>query len=213
MSKLSNSLKNKKGSVMILAAFLILILVSSIISINSINTAVTKIMDTQNKSDAHSYSVIAYYAETLDKVSWINKQLRRIGLLAVAIVFVPELAPLIACTEKIAKGLEIYQDILLLKLKTYAPILDNKLRLDNDLRVPGNIHYFKYRRQPSVNLGFMRVPGLIEIGSNIFNTVCVKHVGIINDSQSCIYSEEYKDKKNWFAPTEESWGIISSNVN
>jgi hypothetical protein len=205
-------MKKKKGSIMVLSAFFILIIVSSIISIHHINKAVVRIMDVQNKSDAHMYSLIAFYAETLDKVSWINKQLRRIGVLSALIVFAPELAPLITLTQKIAEGLQAYQDILLLKLKTYAPILDNKLRLDNGLRVPGNIHYFKYRRQPAINLGFMTIPGLIEIDPEIFNTACIRHSGIINDSESCLYSEDYMEQSSWFAPTEESWGIFSTNV-
>jgi hypothetical protein len=205
-------MKNKKASIMVLAAFMIFILVSVILSINSINLAVLNIMDVQNKSDAHIYSVIAFYAETLDKVSWVNKQLRRIGIISSLIVFVPELAPLIAYTQKIVKGLEVYQDMLLLKLKTYAPILDNKLRINNGLRVPGNLHYFEYRRQPSLNLGFINIPGLIELEANIFNTVCIRHSGVINSSESCIDSSDYRDKRSWFAPTEESWGIVSSNV-
>lgn len=197
---------------MVLAAVLIFIIVSGIISIYSINKAVIKIMAVQNKSDAHMYSVIAFYAETLDKVSWINKQLRRIGILSALIVFAPELAPLIAYTQKLAKGLQVYQDMLLLKLKTYAPILDHKLRLSNGLKVPGNIHYFKYRRQPAMNLGFMTIPGLIEIDAEIFNTVCIRHGGIINESESCVYNDEHREEKAWFAPTEQAWGIVSRNV-
>lgn len=157
-------------------------------------------------------SVIGLYTETLDKVSWVNKQLRRIGLLAAIIVFVPELAPLIAYTQKLAYGLQEYQDVLLLRLKTYAPILDNKLRIENNLKLPGNYHFFTYRRQPSLNLFFMTIPGLIEIDSKIFKTACVRHRGLITNSRTCVDNILHNKDEGWFAPLEEKWDVLMHNA-
>jgi len=205
-------LKNKRGSILILSAFLIMIIVTSILGINSIYGNLCNIISYQNKADAHMLSVIGLYVETLDKVSWINKQLRRIGALAALIPFVPQLAPLVTFVQKITGGLETYQDLLLIRLKTHAPVLDNELRLENKLSVPGNYHYFEYRRQPPIDLIFMVIPGLIEINSDIFNTVCIKHKGLITGSMACVDNNTHREEKGWFAPTEEDWNVVMNNA-
>jgi len=207
-----NFLKNKKGTVLLLGAFLVLIIVLALLEANKIYEGVSGIMERQNKVDAHMLSVMGLYVETLDKVSWVNKQLRRIAMLAALLSFTPQLAPLVAVTLKMAKGLEVYQDLLLVRLKTYALILDNKLRLENGLSVPGNYHYFEYRRQLPIDLIFIVLPGLIEINSDIFGTACVKHKGLITNTKTCIDSNDYNKEVGWFAPTEESWGVVMDNA-
>ncbi|MEI6093370.1 MAG: hypothetical protein WCQ47_06780 [bacterium] len=205
-------LKNKKGTILLIGAFFVLIAVTCILGINNIHKNMDKIIYYQNRADAHMLSVVGLYVEILDKISWINKQLKRIGLLAMFIAFVPELTPLLAATEKFAHGLQEYQDILLLKLTTYAPILDNKLRIENDLKLPGNYHSFKYRRQPTINLGFITIPGLIEIHSDIFNTACVRHRGLIINSRACVDNSLHNKEKGWFAPVEEKWDVLMQNA-
>ena len=212
MAFLKNKLRHKKGSILVLSAFLIMITVTSILGINKIYVNLCNIISYQNRADAHMLSVIGLYVETLDKVSWINKQLRRIGVLSALIPFVPELAPIVTYVQKITSSLEAYQDILLLKLKTYAPVLDNELRLENKLSVPGNLHYFEYRRQPPIDLVFMVIPGLIEINSEIFRTACVKHKGLITDSSACVDNTTHKEEKGWFAPVEEDWNVVMNNA-
>lgn len=206
------SLKNKKGMILLIGAFFLLIIVSCILGINNIHKNMYKIISYQNKADAHMLSVIGLYTETLDRVSWVNKQLRRIGLLAALIVFVPELAPLITQTQKLAYGLQEYQDILLLRLKTYAPILDNKLRIENDLKLPGNYHFFICRRQPPLDLFFMTIPGLIEIHSDIFKTACVRHRGRITNSRTCVDNILHNKEEGWFVPIEEKWDVLMHNA-
>jgi uncharacterized membrane protein YgcG len=215
--------KNKKGTILVLGAFLVMVTVTALLGINHIYENLCSIMSYQNKADAHMLSVVGFYVETLDKVSWINAQLRRLGVLCALVAFVPQLAPLMVVVQKTADGLQMYQDFLLLKLTTYAPILDNKLRLQNDLSVPGNYHYFKYRRQLPISLGFVTIPGLIEIHSDIFNTACARHRGIITDSSACVDNEIHNrgnggsigggsSSDSWFAPTEEKWNVVMSNA-
>jgi hypothetical protein len=213
------AVRNKKGTVLVLGAFLIMITVTALIGINHIYENLCSIMSYQNKADAHMLSVMGFYVETLDKVSWINAQLRRLGMLSALVSFVPQLAPLMAVVQKIASGLQVYQDFLLLKLTTYAPVLDNRLRLQNGLSAPGNYHYFRYKRQPPISLGFVTIPGLIEIHSDIFNTACVRHKGIITNSSACVDNERHNhggtsaaNSGNWFAPTEEKWSVVMSNA-
>ena len=207
-----NGLQGKKGSILVLSAFLVMIVVTSILGINKIYENLCNIISYQNRADAHMLSVIGLYVETLDKVSWINKQLRRIGALAALIPFAPQLAPLVAYVQKITSGLEAYQDILLLRLKTYAPVLDNELRVENKLSVPGNYHSFEYRRQPPLDLVFMVIPGLIEINSDIFSTACIKHKGLITNSMACVDNNTHRKEKGWFAPTEEDWNVVMNNA-
>jgi hypothetical protein len=109
--------------------------------------------------------------------------------------------------------LQEYQDFLLLRLKTYAPVLDADLRRQNHLNLLPNYHYVEYRRPPSVSFGFFTVPALIEFKNSIFNTACVQHKGIITNSGVCIDSKEYGNTKAlWFAPTEETWGVKFNNA-
>ena len=206
------SLNNHKGTVLVLGALLILVTVSSLIGINHIYRNICEIISYQNRADAHMLSVIGLYVETLDTVSWINKQLQHIAVLSALISFVPQLAPLVVTIQKAVDGLQAYQDFLLLRLKVYGPVLDNELRSQNDLFVPGNYHSFMYRRQPSVNLVFITIPGLIEINSDIFDTACVKHTGIITHTKACVDNELHKKDKGWFAPTEEKWGVLITNA-
>ncbi|MEI6079612.1 MAG: hypothetical protein WCQ53_03120 [bacterium] len=206
------SLNSKKGTVLVLASFLVLITVSSLIGIERIYRGVCEIISYQNRADAHMLSVIGLYVETLDTVSWINKQLQHIAVLSALISFVPQLAPLMATVQKLVDGLQAYQDFLLLRLKVYGPVLDNELRYQNDLFMPGNYHSFLYRRQPSIDLVFITIPGLIEINSDIFDTACVKHRGIITHTKACIDNELHKKDKGWFAPTEEKWGVLITNA-
>ncbi len=204
---------NNKGSVLVIAALFVFILTLSFIELGHIYNETTNIIEEQNKKDAHMLSVISLYVETLDKVSWVNKQLKRIALLCAAAILIPELAPMVQVAQKISMGLQKYQDVLLLRLKIYAPILDVDLRRQNHLNILPNIHYVEYRRQTSINLGFFQMPGLIEFKSDIFRTACIQHKGIITNSGVCVDSQEYGDTKDgWFAPTEDTWGIKLKNA-
>jgi len=204
---------NNKGSILAVAALFVFIITLSFIEIGRIYNETIKIIEEQNKKDAHMLSVISLYVETLDKVSWANKQLKRIAVLCAAAVLVPELAPMIQMAQKISTGLQEYQDLLLLRLKTYAPVLDVDLRRQNKLSLLPNYHYVEYRRQTGVNFGFFQIPALIEFKNNIFRTACVQHKGIITNSGVCIDSQEYGNTKDlWFAPTEDTWGVKFNNA-
>lgn len=204
---------NNKGSILALAALFVFILTLSFIELGHIYNETTNIIEEQNKKDAHMLSVISLYVETLDRVSWINKQLRRMALLCAAASLIPQLAPMVQAAQKISMGLQKYQDFLLFRLKTYAPVLDVDLRRQNRLNILPNIHYVEYRRQTSINLGFFQMPGLIEFKNDIFRTACIQHKGIIANSGVCIDNQEYRDTKDgWFAPTEDNWGIKFSNA-
>ena len=204
---------NNKGSLLAVAAIFVFLLTLSFVELGRIYSETVKIVEEQNKKDAHMLSVISLYVETLDKVSWINKQLQRIGILCAAAILIPELAPMIQMAQKISTGLQEYQDFLLLRLRTYAPVLDVDLRRQNNLSILPNYHYVEYRRQVGVDLGFFKMPGLIEFKNNIFKTACVQHKGVITNSGVCIDSQEYSGTKNtWFAPTQDSWGIKFNNA-
>jgi len=207
------SLLNKRGSILAVGAFVTLMIVLAVFKLADVYKASVSIVSEQNRKDAHMLSVAGLYVDTLDEVSWINKQLRRIGMLSALIVFAPELQPLIDSVQTAAQGLEAYQDLLLMKLKVYAPVLDIKLRNDNKLSLVCNYHYVEYRRQKPINLGFIRIPGLIEFNKNIFATACVKHKGVITNTRVCIDSDDYKQtEQEWFAPTEESWTVEVNNA-
>lgn len=204
---------NNKGSVLALAALFVFILTLSFIELGRIYYETSNIIEEQNKKDAHMLSVISLYVETLDEVSWINKQLKRIALLCAVAILIPELAPMVEVAQKISVGLEKYQDFLLLRLKTYSPVLDLNLRRQNHLTLLPNYHYVEYRRQTSINLGFFKIPALIEFKSNLFKTACVQHKGVIATIGVCVDSQEYGNTKElWFAPTEDSWGIKFNNA-
>jgi len=204
---------NNKGSILAIAALFIFFLTLSFVELGRIYYETTNIIKEQNQKDAHMLSVISLYVETADKVSWINQQLKRIALLCSVASLIPQLAPMVQMAQKVSEGLQAYQDILLLRLKTYAPVLDVNLRRQNHLSVLPNYHYVEYRRRPSINFGFFQIPGLIEFKNNIFRTACVQHKGIITNSGVCIDSQEYGNTKElWFAPTEDTWGVKFNNA-
>ena len=204
---------NNKGSILAVAALFVFILTLSFVELGKIYQETGNIIQEQNKKDAHMLSVISLYVETLDKVSWANKQLQRMTLLCAAAILIPELAPMMQMAQKISTGLQQYQDLLLLRLRTYAPVLDVNLRRQNHLKILPNYHYVEYRRQPGANFGVFQIPGLIEFKNNIFKTACIQHKGIIINSGVCVDSKEYRDTKNiWFAPTQDSWGVKFNNA-
>jgi len=197
---------NKTGSMLAVSALGVFLLVCVVLWINQIYVSGSKLIEEQNKKDAHILSVIGLYADTMDDVSWANKQLKRITILSSMLVFAPQLSGLVKMLDVACAGLKKYQDLLLIKLKTYAPVLDRKLRYQNGLPLIGNLHYVSYRRQPSVELVFMTIPGLIEFQKDIFDTACVKHKGKLVSSLGCLYSDDYIEQKElWFAPTKSSW--------
>ncbi|MFH1222980.1 MAG: hypothetical protein V1647_01385 [Pseudomonadota bacterium] len=204
---------NKKGSILAVGALAVLVVVTTLLYLTDVYKSSISVIDEQNRKDAHMLSVAGLYVETLDKVSWVNKQLKRIGMLVAVITFVPQLQPLMAATQKVVKGLEIYQDVLLMRLKVYAPILDMELRTKNKLSLMFNIHYVEYRRRKPLNLFFINIPGLIEFKKEIFETACVKHKGVITDVRTCVNNSEYSDVKTpWFAPTEDIWTVDVKNA-
>jgi hypothetical protein len=197
---------NKKGSVLAVAAIMVFLLVLAFMELGRVYYSTVNILEDQNKKDAHMLSVIGLYVETLDTVSWINKQLQRIAMLCAAASLVPGLAPMMRAAQTISMGLEKYQDFLLLRLKVYAPVLDLELRRQNDLSLLPNYHYVEYRRRMGVDLGFFKIPALIEFKREIFETACIKDKGIIIDSEVCVDHNDYRDTKDeWFAPTEDKW--------
>lgn len=201
-------LKNNKGSMLAVSCVFVFILVSLIFSVNRVYLASSQILHDQNAMDAHMFSVLGLYTDTMDKVSWANKQLKRIGVMSALLVFTPELAPLIEALNFACKGLQEYQDLLLLRLKVYAPVLDLQLRRSNRIGLLPNLHYVVYKRQPSVDLGFINIPGLIEFKNNVFDTACVEHGPFPVSSKVCIKSPSYDDPKTqWFAPTESDWTV------
>ena len=199
---------NKKGSVLAVAAIMVFLLVLAFMELGRVYYSTVNILEDQNKKDAHMLSVIGLYVETLDKVSWANKQLERIAMLCAIAVVVPELAPMVEAAQKISMGLEKYQDFLLLRLKTYAPVLDIELRRENKLELFPNYHYVESRRRMGFDFGLFKIPALIEFKRGIFETACVKDKGIITDSEVCVDHNDYRDTKNeWFAPTEDKWFV------
>jgi len=197
---------NKKGSVLAVAAMMVFLLVLAFMELGRVYYSTVNIIEEQNKKDAHMLSVIGLYVETLDKVSWANKQLERIAMLCAAASLVPALTPMVRAAQTVSMGLEKYQDFLLLRLKVYAPVLDIELRRENKLELFPNYHYVEYRRQMGIDFGFFKIPALIEFKGKIFQTACVKDKGIITDSKVCVDHNEYRDTKNdWFSPTEDKW--------
>lgn len=197
---------NKKGSVLAVAAIVVFLLVLAFMELGRVFYSTVNILEDQNKKDAHMLSVIGLYVETLDKVSWANKQLKRIAMLCAVAVVVPELAPMMEVAQEVSVGLEKYQDLLLLRLKAYAPVLDLELRRQNKLDLIPNYHYVEYRRQLGFNFGFFKIPALIEFKRGIFKTACVKDNGIITDSEVCVDHNDYREvTDDWFAPTEDKW--------
>ena len=206
-------LLNKKGSMLAVCALGLFVLVSIILCLNKVYESASRLVEEQNKKDAHILSVVGLYVDTLDEVSWANKQLKRIGVLSALLVFTPQLAGLVKMLSAVCEGLKKYQDFLLARLKIYAPVLDRELRHKNDLPLLGNIHYVTHRRQPSIDLVFMTIPGLIELKNDMFTTACVKHKGKLVPSLGCIYSDDYIDEKDkWFAPTKNTWSAIIKNA-
>ncbi len=199
---------NKKGTVLAVVTIAISLLVFSFMELGRAYHATIKIIEEQNKKDALMLSVIGLYVETLDKVSWANKQLQRIAMLCSLAIVMPELAPMLELAQKISVGLEKYQDLLLLRLKTYAPLLDLELRRKNKLDLLPNYHYVEYRRRTGVDLGFFKVPALIEFRGSIFKTACIKTKGLVTNSSVCVDHGEHRDVKDgWFAPTADNWSI------
>jgi hypothetical protein len=204
----NTKLQSKKGSILAVAAIMVFLLVLAFMELGRSYYSTVNIIEEQNKKDAHMLSVMGLYVETLDQVSWANKQLKRIAALCVIAIAVPELAPLVQAAQKTGMGLEKYQDLLLLRLKTYAPILDLELRRGNKLSLAPNLHYVEYRRRKGFDFGFFSIPALIEFKNNIFQTACVKHKGIITGSIVCVDHNEYRDTTDsWFAPTEDKWTV------
>ncbi|MBN1113735.1 MAG: hypothetical protein JXA66_00190, partial [Oligoflexia bacterium] len=201
--------------VLVICSMIVMIITGAMIEIVKMSRAASLLMELQNKGDAHMLSVAGLYIDTLNEVSWINKQLRRLMVFCLPLIAFPELYYLIEIAEKAAKGLEKYQDFLLLKLKIYAPLLDVKLRKENGLGLLPNYHYVKHRRQPPVYILFFRLPGLIEFHKNIFNSACVKHEGIITGSIACVKYREFEEKplqREWFATTDEEWDVNTGNA-
>lgn len=199
---------NKKGSVLAVAAIMVFLLVLAFMELGRVYYSTANILEDQNKKDAHMLSVIGLYVETLDKVSWINKQLERIAMLCAAASLVPALTPMVRAAQTISMGLEKYQDFLLLRLKVYAPVLDLELRRENKLDLLPNYHYVEYRRRTGFDLGFFKLPALIEFKGKVFQTACVKDKGIITDSSVCVDHDDYRDVQDeWFAPTEDKWSV------
>ena len=197
-----------KGSLVAVSAMVILFLVSGFIELGRVYYATVNILEEQNRKDAHMLSIIGLYVETLDKVSWINKQLQRMAMLCSAAVLVPGLAPIVKVAQRISVGLELYQDLLLLRLKAYAPILDLELRRKNKLSLKLNYHYVEYRRQKGLDLGIIKMPALIEFKRDVFRTACVEHKGLIASTGVCIEHSIYGSQKNeWFAPIEDTWTV------
>ncbi len=204
---------NREGSMTAVCCIVLFIVVCMVLEVNRIYLAAGKVMEDQNKKDAHVLSVIGLYSDTVNEVSWANKQLKRIGLLSSVLVFTPQLAGLVKVLDAVCSGLQKYQDFLLLRLKVYAPILDLKLRRTNGLGMVCGIHYLTYRRQPPIDLFFMTIPGLIEFNKDIFDTACIKHRSGPVPSYGCLYSRDYSStKENWFAPTKSSWGGEMKNA-
>jgi hypothetical protein len=197
---------NKKGSVLAVAAIMVFLLVMAFMELGRVFYSTVNILDDQNKKDAHMLSVIGLYVETLDKVSWANKQLECMAALCALAVAVPELAPMMQIAQKVSMGLEEYQDFLLLRLKTYAPVLDVELRQKNKLELIPNYHYVEYRRRMGLDFGFFKLPALIEFKRKLFQTACVKDKGIITNSEVCVDHNDYRGMgDDWFAPTEDKW--------
>jgi len=197
---------DKKGSILAVAAIMTFLFVLAFMELGRNYYSALKIIEEQNKKDAHMLSVIGLYVETLDQVSWANKQLKHIAALCAIAILVPELGPLVQAAQKIGVGLQKYQDLLLLRLKTYAPILDLELRQENKLSLVPNYHYVEYRRRRGFDFGFFSIPALIEFKRDIFKTACIKHKGIITDNTVCVDHNDYRDTKDaWFAPTEDKW--------
>lgn len=186
------------------------IIVCLVLEVNRIHLASIKLVEEQNKKDAHVLSVIGLYSDTVNEVAWANKQLKRIGFLSAMLVITPQLAGLVKMLDAACKGLQKYQDLLLLRLKAYAPILDLRLRRENHLSMLAGVHYLTYRRQPSMDLVFMSIPGLIEFKGDLFDTVCVKHRSGPVGSYGCLYSKDYpsSESETWFAPTKSTWGAL-----
>lgn len=206
-------LLNKKGSILAVNLLVVFLLVCTVLWIDNIFIAGSSLIEKQNKKDAHTLSVLGLYADTMDEVSWANKQLQKITLLSSMLVFTPQLSGLIKMLDIVCKGLQEYQDFLLLRLKVYAPVLDRTLRQQNDLPVLGGLHYVTHRRQPNVDLFFISIPGLIEFKDNVFKTACVDHKGRLISVIGCLYSKEYSyQQDNWFAPTKSTWQVKIRNA-
>lgn len=195
-----------KGSIQVLNAIMVFIVVSFLIGVFNIHKILTDEFSFQNKKDAHMLSVVGMYVDVLDEVSWANKQLQRISILSAAIVFAPELAPFIKYVEILCVGLEKYQDFLLTKIKIEAPVIDLKLRTENGLNLILDLHYLTYRRSPGIDLLFIKIPGLIEFNKSIYESTCVSHSSFFVNTKTCLKNDKYKDE-DWFAPTSSDWGV------
>jgi hypothetical protein len=202
-----------KGSVSILNAIFIFVLLSALISIFYIHKRMYKLSYELNRKDAHALSVVGFYVDTIDSISWANDKLKKLSIFYALVPFVPVLAELVPVADLMTTGLEKYQDILLKKLKLMAPIYDFNLRRKNKLSLVVEKHFLTHRRQSGINIGVFKIPRLIEFNKSIFKTACVSHKDIFLKNRICIDSKDYKNtEKTWFAPSKTTWSISFKNV-
>jgi len=196
-------LKNNKGSVLIFNIYLMLVLVVFLAFLIRINYSSLKVLEQQNKQDAHALSLISLYVYTLNQVTYINKKLKELSFINSLIKNIPSLKALSAAIDAFVFSLKKYQDFLLIKLKVEAKIIDLKLKKINKLNLNFNYHFVNYRRQNKLFSLF--TAELIEIKEDVFNTACIKNENIISKNSTCVYNLNYENEKNWFAPLDNKW--------
>ena len=198
----------KSGTVIVFMALILGLVSSSILAVYDIYTLSIKNELVQLRQDAHMLSIEAFYAETLNQVSWINKQLERIALLTAAVVVSPELIVLVNKVKVLISGLEYYQDFLLKSLPYRLLYYDKSLALKNNISVlDGKLFYnIPYKRGTSIDLGIIKIPGLIKFNKSIFNGSCLSNGNAFHSSKFCIRYLPYKNGI-WFTPKEERWEI------
>jgi len=198
----------KNNGTVMLGMILILSLLSQVILYtNKIYNRSFSIDLLQLRQDAHMLSIEALYAETLNQVSWVNKQLKRMALLMATAVIVPELLVLVDKINMLTKGLKYYQEFLLKTLPYKLAYYDKSLSLKNNLKFSLNkeLYIVPYKRGLSINLIIVKIPGLIKFNKSIFKKSCIEHTNIFQHSKACIHYKNVSKAKDWFTPTEELW--------
>lgn len=198
---------NTKATVLLIMMLILSILTASILKLHEVYKKTINISLLQLKQDAHMLSIVAVYAKTLNQISWINKQLKRIALLTALGLASPKILFILKKINFLIKGLKLYQDYLLKTLPYKILYYDKKLSMQNKINLfPKGLKYIQYRRRFSLNLGLINIPGLIEFNKSIFKTACVKHKNVFNDSKACVLFQKYKNEE-WFAPVDNAWVI------
>lgn len=201
-----NLLKNNNGSILLFNLCLTGVVFIMFVGISQVHKSSLKLLKTQNKLDAHAFSIISYYAYVLNEISWTNKKLKELSVIYSVVNKISSLAPLALGIKVAIRGLKVYQNLILAKLKIGAKVLDVYIRKKNKISLLANYHYLTHKRQN--NLLSLVNAELIEFKNNIFDSACVEHKTVVSKNKVCIYSSDYsKDSGSWFAPTKDSWGI------